>query len=123
MEDIFLPVLEASVIYASHYCKICGRNTLTSSDLEYGIKHAAMTYVGKKIGTHFPEIYDDDSESEEEYEDEEDEFTRYEGIEDETCIQMNTSYDSWDSWEPYSPAEKIIKNAIDKHKNGWIHSK
>ena len=121
--NIILPVLEASIIYASHYCKTCGRNTVTSEDLEYGLKHAAMTYIGKKIGTHFPE---DESDEEEDWasiveEDEEEEFTRYEGTEDETCKQMNDSFDSWDSWEPYSPAEHAIKNAIEKQKNGRIH--
>ena len=116
--DIILPVLESAVVYASHYCKTCGRSLVTSEDMEYGLKYAAMTTVGKHIGTHFPEIWDEEeSEEEESEEDEEDEsFTRYEGEGDETCKKMNEAFDAWDSWEPESPAEHAIKNAIDKHK-------
>lgn len=119
--DIILPVLEASIIYASHYCKTCRRSTVTSTDLEYGLKYSAMTYVGKKIGTHFPEDEDESSDEENEdwasiVEDDEEEFTRYEGTEDETCIKMNDAYDSWESWEPTNPAEHAIKNAVDKQK-------
>ena len=121
--DIILPVLEASILYAGHYCKTCGRSTVTSEDLEYGLKHAAMTYLGKKIGTHFPEEdEDEDDDWASIVEDEEEVFTRYEGTEDQLCIQMNESYDSWDSWEAYSPAEKAIKNAIEKQRNGRIHT-
>ena len=83
--DIILPVLEASILYASHYCKTCGRSTVTASDLEYGLKHAAMTYVGKKIGTHFPEDEEDEDEEDEDWasiveDDDEEKFTRYEEI-------------------------------------------
>jgi len=122
--DIILPVLEAAVVYASHYCKSCGRSLVTSEDMEYGLKYAAMTTVGKHLGTHFPEVWDnEDSDTEEEYSEEEDEsFTRYEG-EDETCMKMNESFDIWETWEPESPAEQAIKNAIDKQKeeDGRIH--
>lgn len=123
--DIFLPVLEASVIYASHYCKGSGRSTVTAKDMEYGMKYAAMTTVGKKIGTHFPEIYDSsDSEGESDVEvvdDTDEPFTRYQGTSNELCISMNECYDQWDSWEPESPAEAMIKNAIEKQSsNGRI---
>lgn len=124
--DIIVPVLEAAVIYASYYCKACGRSTITSGDMEYGMKHAAMTTVGKKIGSHFPEVWEEESESSEEDEyidDSEEPFTRYEGTE-ELYISMNESVDTWDSWEPQSPAEQAIKNAVDKQKQeyGRIHS-
>ena len=123
--DIIVPVLEAAVIYASYYCKACGRSTITSGDMEYGMKHAAMTTVGKKIGSHFPEVWEEESESSEEDEyidDSEEPFTRYEGTE-ELYISMNESVDTWDSWEPQSPAEQAIKNAVDKQKaDGRIHT-
>jgi hypothetical protein len=121
--DIILPVLEASIVYASHYCNKCGRNTVTQKDVEYGLKYAAMTTVGKHFGTHFPEIYEEDDEEESSScsEDDEEEFTRYEeGGTDETCIYMNKAYDEWNSWEPQNPAERAIKNAIEKQ-NGRIH--
>ena len=114
--DIFLPVIEASVVYASHYCKASGRSTVTAKDMEYAMKYAAMMTVGKKIGSHFPEIYEDSSDSEESMdvvEDDDEPFTRYTGTED-LYVKMNECYDTWDSWEPESPAEIMIKNAIQK---------
>jgi hypothetical protein len=119
--DIILPVLEASVIYASHYCKATGRSTVTAKDMEYGLKYAAMTTVGKHIGTHFPEDEDSDSDSDMSLvDDEEEPFTRYTG-DDELFKNMNDSFDTWDSWEPQSPVEKAIKNAIEKQ-DGRLHS-
>ena len=135
--DIFLPVLESAMIYASHYCKACGRSTVTSKDLQYGWKYAARVTLGKKIGSFFPEIYDsdeslgsdsslgsDESESDEdetvEVDDDEEPFTRYIGTE-ELYTKMNEVFDEWDSWEPFSPAEKMIKNAIDSQKDGRVH--
>ncbi len=128
--DIILPVLEASVIYASHYCKACGRSTVTAKDIEYGLKYAAMTSVGKYIGTLFPEDEDEEDSSDsdgsldddvEVVDDTDEPFTRYTGDEDDTCVQINNAYDTWDSWEPYSPAERAIKNAIEKQ-NGRVHT-
>ena len=123
--DIIIPVLESAVIYASYYCKACGRSTVTSGDMEYGMKHAAMTTVGKKLGSHFPEVWDSESSDEEEeyVDDSEEPFTRYEGTE-ELYVSMNESFDSWDLWEPQSPAEQSIKNAVDKQKQdyGRLHS-
>jgi hypothetical protein len=123
--DIMLPVLEASIVYASHYCNACGRSTVSAEDMEYGLKYAAMTTVGKHLGTHFPEIYEEDTDEETDEEideDEEEQFTRYEGTE-ELFVKMNEAYDAWDSWEPESPAEFAIKNAINKQKsgNGRVH--
>lgn len=124
--DIFLPVLESAMIYAGHYCKACGRKTVTSIDMAYGWRYAARTTTGNKLGSFFPEIYEDEEDSSIELDDddssielensdepEDDEFTRYEGTEDEVCVKMNEVYDTWNSWEPYSPAEQAIKNAID----------
>lgn len=119
--NIILPVLEAAVVYASYYCKACGRTTITGKDMEYGLKHSAMTTVGKHIGTHFPEddedaqCSSDEDDSIEVIDDEEEPFTRYSGTE-ELYLQMNESFDNWDSWEPQSPAEHAIKNAVDKQK-------
>lgn len=126
--DIILPVLEAAVIYASHYCKASGRSTVTAMDMEYGLKYSAMTTVGKHIGSHFPEDSDSDGslDSDVEVVDDESEepFSRYEGTNDDTCMKMNLSYDTWDSWEPESPAEYAIKNAIEKQKTSdeRVHS-
>ena len=121
MEDIFLPVVEAAMVYASHYCKASGRSTVTVKDIEYSLKYCAMNVVGKKIGTFFPEIYDESESDESDIEISDDEpFTRYQGT-DELYVKMNECFDNWNTWEPYSPAEHIIKNAIEKQVNGWIH--
>lgn len=130
--NIFLPVMESAMVYAAHYCKSCGRNTITSMDMSYGWRYAARITTGNKLGSFFPEVYDDsDSSSTEEDSDdssteldeedndsstelgEEEEFTRYTGETDELCIKMNEMYDTWKDWDPETPAEKMIKNAVD----------
>jgi hypothetical protein len=123
--DIIVPVLEAAMIYASHYCRACGRSTITAKDVEYGMKHAAMTTVGKHLGTHFPEDDEEQSSSDEDsvevVDDTDEQFTVYSG-EDDTCIKMNESFDIWESWEPQCAAEHAIKNAIDKQQtDGRVH--
>lgn len=123
MEDIFIPVVEAAMVYASHYCKASGRSTVTEKDIEYALKYCAMNIVGKKIGSFFPEIYDEEESDEDDIDivdDTEEPFTRYQGTE-ELFTKMNECFDNWDLWEPYSPAEHIIKNAIEKQMNGWLH--
>lgn len=120
--NIFLPVMESAMIYAAHYCKSCGRNTVTSMDMSYGWRYAARTTLGNKLGSFFPEVYEDDSSNEldsddssndEDEDEDEDEFTRYTGDDDDVCIKMNEVYDTWKDWEPETPAEKMIKNAVD----------
>lgn len=109
--DIMVPVMEFAVYAAAKYANACNRNTVTRADMEYGMKYAAMNYVGKQIGSHF-DFDSEESESESEYESEEDEFTRYDGS-DELIQNMNKSYDEWDSWVPENPVEIMLKNAID----------
>jgi hypothetical protein len=121
MEDIFLPVLESSVVLASHYAKASGRNTVTSTDMIYGMMYAARNVVGKQIGSLFPEIYDSSDSDEEDIEtvDDNDEvFTRYEGGDpDNIAYKMNDCFDTWSEWEPETPAEMALKNAVEKSRN------
>lgn len=106
--------MELSVYYAAMYAKACSRNTVTAQDMQYGMRHATRTCVGKHSGSLFPEAYEENSDSsEEEYEEEEDEFTRYTG-DDSEILAMNISYDTWDEWVPEIPAEIMIKKAIDE---------
>lgn len=115
MEDIFLPVFESSMILASHYCKACGRSTVTAQDVDIGLKYAIRHVLGKQIGTLFPEIYDSE-ESDEDLEvvdDSEEPFTRYEGSE-ELYVKMNECADTWDEWEPSTPAERLLKNSVNQ---------
>ena len=80
MEDIFLPVMESSVVLAAHYCKAAGRSTVTAQDMCYGMMYAARYITGRQIGSLYPEVYEDsedsDSDSDTDEEDEEENWTR-----------------------------------------------
>ena len=115
--DIFLPVIESSMVLAGHYAKATGRDCVTSKDVCYGLMYAARHVTGKQIGSLFPEIYEDEEEEEQEEEEEEEEeieWTRYEGSDNEYAMKMNECADTWHAWEPESPVEEAIKNAVNK---------
>lgn len=124
--DLFLPVLESATVLAGHYVKACGRNCVTAQDMSYGLMYAARTVMGRHTGSLYPEVYetdesqgDSDSGSDEspcdsDSDSPEDAWTRYEGS-DETARNMNECADSWDQWEPTNPAERALKNAVDKN--------
>jgi len=116
MEDIIRPVMESAVVLAAHYAHSCNRNEVTVEDMKYGMMFSARNVLGKQLGSLYPEIYDEEDEDEDdEDEDEEDEeWTRYEGDDDETSRKMNECADSWASWEPETPAEIMLKKAIDE---------
>jgi hypothetical protein len=122
--EIFKPVMESATILAAHYAKACGRDVVLSQDMHMGMMFAARNVTGRQVGSLFPEIYeeeesesdsdgDSDSGSWETVSDSELQWVRYEG-QDEQALAMNTCADSWDSWEPETPAERALKNAIDK---------
>ena len=124
--EIITPVLEQSVLLAADYAKACGRDAILSKDFEYAIKYCAMNTIGQKIGSHFPEIYEEDSEEESDSEDPENtlevvdenelEFTPNSG-EDKKFTDVNESYERWGDWEPKTPVEEMIKNAIDNNEH------
>lgn len=121
MEDIFLPVMESSVVLASHYAKASGRNTVTATDMMYGLMYAARNVVGKQLGSLFPEIYEESESDEDDIEtvdDDEEPFTRYQGS-DPDCIayKMNQCADTWDDWVPECPAEQALKNAVENQRH------
>jgi len=122
--DIFLPVLESSVVLAAHYAKATGRDTITGKDICYGLMYAARTVTGKQIGSLFPEVYEqsdsDEEEEEENDEDEEEIWIRYDGADNEYAIKMNECADTWDAWEPESPAEAALKNAVNKAMEEYV---
>jgi hypothetical protein len=123
--DIFLPVLESSVVLAAHYAKATGRDCVTAQDMCYGLMYAARTVTGKQIGSMFPEIYEEsDSDEEEEGSEgsrpEEEQWFRYEGTDNEHAIKMNECADAWDAWEPESPAERALKNAVNKAMEQYV---
>lgn len=117
--DIITPVFENAMILSGKYAKACGRNTILAKDLEYCMKYCAMNTVGQHIGSHFPEVYDDeDSEDEdvEEVNDEEETFTPYTGS-DVEMQAITEAYESWKTWKPTNPSEQMLKNAIDSNEH------
>jgi hypothetical protein len=120
--DIFLPVLESSVVLAAHYAKATGRDCITAQDVCYGLMYAARTVTGNQIGSLFPEVYEDEDEEDEEEDDEEEEpvWVRYEGTDNEHAIKMNECADTWDAWEPESPAERALKKAVNKAMKEYV---
>jgi hypothetical protein len=120
--DIFLPVMESSVVLAAHYAKATGRDCVTAWDVCYGLMYAARTVTGKQVGSLFPEVYDESDEEDDEDTDEEEEgqWVRYEGTDNEHAVKMNECADSWDAWDPESPAERALKNAVNKAMEQYV---
>jgi hypothetical protein len=121
MIDILLPVMEQGMLYAGEYAKGCGRDVILSEDVEYAIKYCAMCRVGLVIGSTMPEIYDEDSDSDESSVENVDidecpEFVRYSG-EDQLLNQINQAHDGWNDWVPQSPTEQMLKNAINNNEH------
>ena len=112
-----IPVMESGIILAGQYTKMSGRNTMTAMDMKYAIRFCARNVLGKELGTLFPEIYEENSDSDDDIEietvdDDEDPFIRYQG-DDELMNRVNECYDTWDEWEPQSPLEMIVKSSAD----------
>jgi hypothetical protein len=130
--DIFRPVMESATVLAAHYAKACGRDVVLQEDMRFGMMYAARYVTGRQIGSLFPEIYEEASDSQsassedaedasssgswETVEDEELVWTRYEGTEDDQAVKMNECADTWEVWEPQNPSERALKNAIDKQR-------
>jgi hypothetical protein len=125
--DMITPVMEGAMVTAAHYAKACGRDVVLQEDMRFGMMYAARYVTGRQIGSLFPEIYDEEGDSDydpdgsessgswETVDDEELVWTRYEGSDDQ-AVKMNECADSWDSWEPHNPSERALKNAIDKQR-------
>jgi hypothetical protein len=134
--DIFLPVMESAVVLAAHYCKAAGRDCVQGEDMRIGLMFAARNVAGKHLGTLYPELYEEDEsgsdsdsgsgswetvsgEGEDEEADEshgDSDWCPYTGTEDEMARKMNECAETWDEWEPETPAERALKNAVDKQR-------
>jgi hypothetical protein len=116
--DIFLPVMESAVVLAAHYCKAAGRDCVQGEDMRIGLMFAARNVTGKQLGTLYPEVYEGEESDSGSWETDEDEpaWTPYEGTEDEVARKMNECAETWDAWEPDTPAERALKNAVDKQR-------
>jgi hypothetical protein len=125
-----------SIVNASDYSDLCGRNGVTKEDMRYGLIFEVFEFLNN------PNLVNDLKEVEKqleyEYSDDEDEdidnifndknmdeFTRIDsdkidGLEDEEIEfvnKMHKYYDEWDDWVPKNELEIILKNAIDKTTN------
>jgi hypothetical protein len=130
--EILKPVIESSIIFAAHYSKKCGRDSITSKDAHYGRMYAARNVTGRQIGSLFPDVYkdfdevdqimdededegewetDEDEEVEEISDEDGDQWSRYEG-DDQIACAMNECVDTWESWDPQNPIENYLKKAI-----------
>lgn len=128
--DIFLPVMESAVVLAAHYCKAAGRDCVQAEDMRIGLMFAARNVAGKHLGTLYPELYEEDEGSGTDPDEESDSgsgswetvsdselvWTKYEGTEDDMACRMNECAETWDAWEPETPAERALKNAVDKQR-------
>ena len=114
--ELLLPVMESAMVYAADYSKACGRTYVHSQDMKYGMRYAARHVTGNKVGSFFPEIYEESSDSDESdvevVEETQEDFTRYEGSE-QLFNDMNEAYDTWNDWVPQSPIEKMLKESVD----------
>lgn len=117
---IFQPVLESAMVLAAQYAKSTGRDVVSAEDTHYAMRFCARNVMGTTTGSLFPEVYEVDSEDEDDEEDyivpdeEVPAFTRYTG-DDELLNRVNECWDTWDEWEPQSVAERLIKNAVDSY--------
>lgn len=117
--NIILPVMESAMVLAADYSKACNRTFITSMDMKYALRYCAINVTGRHVGSMFPEIYEKESDSDEEddleiVEETEGDFTRYEGDND-LYNRVNDAFDKWDEWEPYSPVDKMLKDAVNKN--------
>ena len=119
MINIIQPVFEQGIVLAAEYSKACGRDVMLDEDIEYAMKYCIMHRVGQAIGSIFNEgEIDLDEDEEDEIEvvpvDELPAFTRYTGNNSQ-MIRINQAYDEWKEWKPESPAQEILKNALDNN--------
>jgi hypothetical protein len=118
--DLFLPVMESATVLAAHYAKACGRDCIVATDMKYGLMYAARNVAGKHVGTLYPEVYEEDSGSDEEEdletdtdEEEDPDWSEYTGTEDDMAVKMNECAHTWAEWVPENPTEDALKSAVD----------
>ncbi len=64
--NIILPVMESAMVLAADYSKACNRTFVTSMDMKYALRYCAINVTGRQVGSLFPEIYEKESDSDEE---------------------------------------------------------
>lgn len=132
---------EKAITIGVEYAHSAGRDTLTSTDIQYALQYQAKHFLENiqneedleaKLNGYSEETEaeaeteseaetDTESEAETETEseaetesEEEEEFTRAEGSSDPVICEMNRCHDEWDAWIPTNTIEMIIKSAVDQ---------
>jgi len=126
MINIIQPIFEQGIVLAAEYSKACGRDVMLDQDIEYAMRYCIMHRVGQHSGSIFGEENTLNLEEGMEIEEDEDDeieivpvdelpaFTRYTGNNSQ-IIRINQAYDEWNNWKPESPAQEILKNALDNN--------
>ena len=143
MDDMYIASLltlftSNSIVNASDYSDLCGRNGVTKEDMRYGLIFEVFEFLNnpnlvndlKEVEKQLEYEYSDDEDEDEDIDNifndkNMDEFTRIDydkidGLEDEEIEfvnKMHKYYDEWYDWVPKNELEIILKNAIDKTKN------
>ena len=125
--------MEYAVKDAAEYCHAAGRNTLTSTDIEYALKYQAHVFIindtlldecqkefydtVSSSSTHtlwadVEETTDEDDQTTDEDDDEE--FTRCDCSDNEKINKMNDYFDQWELWKPDDSIYQSIKKSIDR---------
>lgn len=111
---------ENSINHASLYIKHCERNCVTSEDIKRALMLEMFLFTNRegleeKINKVKQEIYEGDSDSEEE-------LVEPERIEDDfceskckcdMCMCINNIYVKWEKWTPETSIQGILKRHID----------
>ena len=128
-----------SIVNASDYSELCGRNGITKEDMRYGLIYEVFEFLNnpnliddlKEIETQLEEDEYSEDEAEELFNKEQDvdvdvdNFERMcdskinilEENDKEFVIKFHEYYDRWDTWVPNNDLEYILKSAIDKTKS------
>lgn len=136
MDDMYIASLltlftSNSIVNASDYCELCGRNGVTKEDMRYGLIYEVFEFLNnpnlvddlREVEKQLEDEYSEDEDIETMLDDNIEDFYRVDNIEELDdnekgfVNKMHKYYDDWDDWEPTNELEKILKNAIDKTKN------
>lgn len=122
---ILAALMVKTIETASRYTTGCGRDVVTSTDMQYAIKYEAHVFFFRESLQddikQCREILCNSSESEEsetddtlEDNDENESAIFCRNMSNPFCVRVNNIVDSWDKWNPSDPLQRSLKLAIDQ---------
>ena len=129
IEAMLALFISNATINAARYCELSGRNAVTKTDIEYGLKYEVFEYTNQdnlidKVYEMNNELDEDDEDDYEDIDemvvDDVDDFSRIINVDElkiedkEFVTKMNHYYNIWNNWEPDTPILNILKNSINK---------